>query len=178
MRWIVRLLALLIALALLVAGGGYVWLRGSLPEVDGHRSVAGITAPVEIIRDRHGVPHIIGQTEEDVFFALGYAHAQDRLWQMEVSRRLGAGRLSEVMGADTLGLDKGMRVLGIYRAAQQNYANLDGGTRAILAVLRQGRERVHRHPRPGPPAPCRPSSSSSASSRSPGPRRTPWCGAR
>lgn len=138
MRWLVHLLTLLILLALLVAGGGYVWLRGSLPDVDGRRSVAGITAPVEIVRDRHGVPHIIGRTEEDVFFALGYAHAQDRLWQMEVNRRLGAGRLSEVIGADTLAIDKGMRVLGIYHAAQQNYANLDGATRAILAAYAKG----------------------------------------
>lgn len=138
MRWIIRLIAVLAVLVVIVAAGGYVWLRGSLPDIDGNRSVAGITAPVEIIRDRHGVPHIIGQTQEDAFFGLGYVHAQDRLWQMEVNRRLGAGRLSEVIGADLLELDKRMRVLGVYHAARQNYANLDGETRAILEAYAKG----------------------------------------
>ena len=138
MRWILRIVVVLIVLVVVVLSGGYLWMRGSLPDTDGNHSVTGISEPVEIIRDRYGVPHIVGQTHEDAFFGLGYTHAQDRLWQMELNRRLGAGRLAEIMGADALSIDKSLRVLGIYHAAQKNYANLDTETRALLEAYAAG----------------------------------------
>ena len=67
-------------------GAGYSWIRGSLPVIDGERAIPGLAAPVEIVRDRHGVPHVLAGSEEDAPFALGYVHAQDRLWQMEMNR--------------------------------------------------------------------------------------------
>jgi len=138
MRWVVRVLAALVVALIVVVGAGYVWLRGSLPSLDGKASVAGITAPIEIIRDRAGVPHIVAQSRNDAFYGLGYTHAQDRLWQMEVNRRIGAGRLSEFMGETTLQLDRNMRVLGVYHSAKQNYANLDPETRGAFEAYAKG----------------------------------------
>ena len=138
MRWIARSFAALVAVLLAAATVGYVWMRGSLPEVDGTVSASGIGAPVEIIRDRHGVPHIAATSRDDALYGLGYAHAQDRLWQMEVNRRIGAGRLSEVMGSNALTLDRTMRVLGFKRSAQRNHANLDPATRRALESYAAG----------------------------------------
>ena len=138
MRWVARSLAALVAVLLVAVAVGYVWMRGSLPELDGTVSAAGIAAPVEIIRDRHGVPHVVAGSRDDALYGLGYAHAQDRLWQMEVNRRIGAGRLSEVMGRYALTLDRTMRVLGLYRSAQRNYTNLDPATRRALESYTAG----------------------------------------
>ena len=82
--------------------GGYLYLRRSLPLVDGTVTVAGISAPVDIIRDADAIPHIFAANKLDALFGLGYVHAQDRLWQMEFQRRIGHGRLSEIFGAATL----------------------------------------------------------------------------
>ena len=126
------------AVLVLVVVVGYVWLRGSLPDPDGTVSAEGIAAPVEITRDRYGVPHVVAQSRDDALFGLGYVHAEDRLWQMEVYRRIGAGRTAEVMGRGTLALDRIMRVLGLYRCAQRNYANLDPKTRRLLQSYSAG----------------------------------------
>ena len=101
----------------LAAGGTYIWARGSLPVMDGTIELAGITTPVRITRDRDAVPHIYAESTEGVMFGLGFAHAQDRLWQMEINRRIGTGRLSEVLGAATAGTDRFLRTLGVRRAA-------------------------------------------------------------
>ena len=73
-------------------------IRKSFPRTDGTVSIAGIEQPVRIIRDGYGVPRIEAHNEHDLMFAQGYVHAQDRLWQMEMSRRVGEGRLSELFG--------------------------------------------------------------------------------
>jgi penicillin amidase len=114
LRWV---LIVLVLLAVLGGGGGYLWLRGSLPQTSGSISVAGLSAPVEIVRDADAVPHIRAQTEADALFGLGYAHAQDRLWQMEFQRRIGNGRIAEFAGASQLSTDKFLRTLGTARAA-------------------------------------------------------------
>ena len=136
-----RLRRIVIAFIVIVAPalGGYVlWLRESLPTIEGTVEVAGIGAAVEIIRDREGVPHIFADSTEDAYFGLGYAHAQDRLWQMEMSRRIGAGRLSELAGAATLVFDKFTRVLGVYRVAERSYAELEPESRRILDAYAGG----------------------------------------
>ena len=74
-------------------------------------------APVEIVRDNSNVPHVFGQSDPDVFFGLGYAHAQDRLWQMTTMRRAAQGRLSEVFGTRTIETDKLLRRFDLYRLA-------------------------------------------------------------
>src|SRR3954464_9807569 len=114
-RWV---LAGLLLLLLLVLGGGYLYLRSSLPRVEGRLTVQGITAPVTIARDADGVPLITASNDADAAFGLGFAHAQDRLLQMETMRRYGAGRLAEIFGPQVVGIDTQMRILGLYHLAE------------------------------------------------------------
>src|SRR3954471_5753600 len=116
------ILGVLLLLAV-VAAGGYVYLRRSLPEIDGSVRVTGLSAPIEIIRDADAIPHIIAGNKLDALFGLGYVHAQDRLWQMEFQRRIGHGRLSEVLGAATLPQDRFLRTVGFGRAARAAWAS-------------------------------------------------------
>ncbi|MEC8199818.1 MAG: penicillin acylase family protein, partial [Pseudomonadota bacterium] len=88
---------------------GFIWLRTSLPQTTGTISVADLGTSVEIVRDKKGIPHIFAKNATDAAFALGFAHAQDGLWQMEYMRRIGAGRLSEIIGPETLATDKFVR---------------------------------------------------------------------
>lgn len=126
--WLRRLLGGLVVLVvpvpLLVAAGGWFWLSRSLPASDGTVTLPGLTAPVAVVRDRHAVPHIFARTDDDAYFALGYVHAQDRLWQMDMMRRAGAGRLSEVLGDAPLRIDRAMRTFGFHRLAEASYAAL------------------------------------------------------
>src|ERR1700682_1518095 len=138
MQLFFRAFLALIALAITLAAGGYFYLRQSLPKTSGELPVAGLAAPVEILRDGHGIPHIYAQSERDAYFALGYAHAQDRLWQMEMNRRIGAGRLAEVLGAGALETDRLLRTLGIRRVAEANLRQLDAETRSALAAYAAG----------------------------------------
>ena len=98
----------------------------------------GLSAPVEILRDGHGIPHIFAQSTEDALFAVGYVHAQDRLWQMEGMRRLGAGRLAEAVGAPALKSDRFMRTLGLYRRAEEQYVYLAEDVRRALDAYAAG----------------------------------------
>jgi penicillin amidase len=109
-----------------------LWACRSLPEWSGALSAPGLERPVDIVRDRYGVPHVFAQTEADAYFGLGYAHAQDRLWQLELDRRLASGRLAEVFGRDALPRDRLFRTLGLRRAAEQSLPYLDAVTRAAL----------------------------------------------
>lgn len=115
---LLKAIAVIVLLAAIVAAGGYHYLRRSLPQMDGTTRVAGLSAPIEIIRDADAIPHIIASNKLDGLFGLGYAHAQDRLWQMEFQRRIGRGRLSEVLGAATLPQDRFLRTVGFGRAAR------------------------------------------------------------
>ena len=137
-RWMVRLISA--ALILIV---GALWLvyyfaSRSLPDYDDHRAIAGIGAPVEIVRDTADVPFIFAKSDADAFFALGYVHAQDRLWQMVVARRTVQGRLSEVFGTRTLKSDELMRRLDLYRRAQASVAVQTPEARAALDAYAKG----------------------------------------
>ena len=138
LKWLGWAALALLVLAAAAAAGGYLWLRGSLPEIDGERAIRGLAAPVEVVRDRHGIPHILARSEEDALFALGYVHAQDRLWQMEMNRRIGAGRLAEVLGAPALDTDRLLRVLGLYRRAEAGLAHLSPGARRRIDAYANG----------------------------------------
>lgn len=137
-KWLMRITGGLIALGLLAVLGLYFLLARSLPEYDKTLAIEGLSDPVEIVRDNANVPHIFGQSEADVFEALGYAHAQDRLWQMTMLRRTAQGRLSEVFGRRTLDTDKLMRRLGIYRSARASVQWQDSATRAALKAYARG----------------------------------------
>jgi penicillin amidase len=104
--------------------GAYAYIRRSLPVVDGTTSLAGISAPVDIIRDADDIPHIFGATRLDALYGLGYVHAQDRLWQMEFQRRIGHGRLSEIFGEATVPQDRFLRTVGFGRAARRAWDRL------------------------------------------------------
>jgi penicillin G amidase len=129
MRLVVKLLVGLVALAAIIAAGGYWYLRQSLPVVNGSVTVEGLTAPVEIVRDGDGIPHITAEHKRDAFFGLGYVHAQDRLWQMEFQRRIGHGRLSEIFGAAALSQDRFLRTAGFGRAARSAWEHLPADAR-------------------------------------------------
>lgn len=130
------------ALLLLVAVFGVVAFlfitRRPFPNTRGSEQVEGITASVEIVRDANGVPHIYAETSRDMYFAQGYAHAQDRFWQMEFWRRLGAGRLSEYFGESTVGVDRFMRTMGFARIAAAEYETLPPGPRGALDAYAAG----------------------------------------
>lgn len=137
-RWLLRLAMLLIGLALLAALAVWYFAGRSLPDYGARHPVRGLSAPVEIVRTTEAVPHIFGATDADVFFALGFAHAQDRLWQMTLLRRTVQGRLSEVMGARTLKTDELMRRLDLYRLAGESVAAQDAPTQAALTAYAAG----------------------------------------
>ncbi len=128
-----------ILLSPILALGGLIWfLRRFLPQTEGTITVPGLEEPVEILRDRWGVPHIYARSEHDLFFAQGYVHAQERLWQMELQRRLGSGRLSEIFGEATLEIDRLFRVVGLNRAAEAEAAALEGDTLRALEAYAAG----------------------------------------
>ena len=137
-KWILRILGGLLLLLVLAATGGYFWQRGSLPQTGGAVTVQGISAPVKIVRDGDGVPHIFAATDADAFYALGYVHAQDRMWQMEMNRRIGSGRLSEILGEATLTIDKFQRTMGYARLVKSDYEAISAEARAALDAYAAG----------------------------------------
>lgn len=137
-RWLTRFVTALIALTVAAAALVYYFASGSLPDYDAARPVPGISAPVEIVRDTANVPHVFGATDADVFFGLGYAHAQDRLWQMMMLRRTVQGRLSEMFGPRTVKVDELMRRLDLYTLSARSVAAQDDQTRAALEAYAAG----------------------------------------
>lgn len=117
---------------------GYGWLTSSVPQLEGTIEVNGPGATVTIARDEHGVPHIDAASENDLAFGLGFAHAQDRLWQMEMNRRIGSGRVSEVLGEAGLGLDRFFRTLGFTHRARSALAALPDETVIALNSYADG----------------------------------------
>ncbi|MEA5162180.1 penicillin acylase family protein [Cereibacter johrii] len=137
-RWLLRIFTGLVVLALAVTLIGYYFLSRSLPDYNESFRIEGLSGPVEIVRNDANVPHIFGQTDEDVYFALGFAHAQDRLWQMVTMRRTAQGRLSEVFGERTLKIDELMRRYDLYGLAQSSVEAQDPETRAALEAYARG----------------------------------------
>lgn len=114
------LAAILIALAFFAR----YQITKSFPQTEGSITCSGLNAPVEIVRDGYGVPSISASDEHDLFYALGFVHAQDRLWQMDMGRRVGSGRLSELFGSATVPFDKMFRILGLKRVAEEEERRL------------------------------------------------------
>jgi len=142
----------LFLLLLAAAVGGWFWLRTSLPQTGGTVALDAVSASVEVIRDENDVPHIFAATPEDAYAALGYVHAQDRLWQMETMRRLGAGRLSEIFGEATLPLDRYARTFGLYRLAEAQVARLRPEERKLIDAYARGvNAYLHHHTGALPP---------------------------
>ena len=128
------LLALTVAVLALA-----LWYRqASQPLHEGTLSLPGLAAPVEVRRDAYAIPTIVATNELDASFALGFVHAQDRLWQMEFNRRLASGRLAEILGSTALPTDRFLRTLGVHHVAQRIYESLDAEHRALIDAYVDG----------------------------------------
>jgi len=127
-----------VVLFIILGLSGALYLRSSLPDYDGAVTLSGLQSEVEIIRDENAIPHIYARSEHDLYYALGYAHAQDRLWHLEMNRRIASGRLAEVLGVDALGTDKFIRTLGVAKAATAAWESISDEARAVLVAYSDG----------------------------------------
>lgn len=161
-RWAGRGAAVLGVIALGTAGGAWVYRERALPVDSGRLAVRGLPAAVggapgevTIERDPHGIPTIRAVSAAAAWFGLGFAHAQDRLWQMETHRRIGAGRLAEAFGPAALDTDKFLRALGVRRAATAQWERLQAqggeGREALLAYTAGVNAYLGDHLRARPP---------------------------
>ncbi len=117
-RIVLIILGVVILLVVIASVGAYYVTRQPFPETDGFLTVPGLKEEVHIFRDEYGIPNIYANNQDDLFFAQGYVHAQDRFWQMELWRHMGQGRLSEIAGAATIDVDKSIRTIGFNRMAE------------------------------------------------------------
>lgn len=136
--WLMRITLSVAAAAGLLVSFAYFFLSRSLPDYSKTVEFSHITEEIEIVRDTANVPHIFGKNDQDTLFALGYVHAQDRLWQMTMLRRTAQGRLSELFGAETLTVDMVVRRLGIYSASRASLSALRPDTMAKLEAYAKG----------------------------------------
>ncbi|MBE4908412.1 penicillin acylase family protein [Bacillus luteolus] len=134
---LIALVSLLILLTAIVLAG-YLFIKKGLPTIDGELTVSGLENQVTVYRDENGVPHIEAQTERDLYIAQGYVTAQDRLFQMDLSRRQASGELSEVIGASTVDKDKFFRALGLRRAAEASYGIYSVEAQEVLNWYAEG----------------------------------------
>ena len=137
-RWLRRIAIALATLVLLALAALAAYLWRATPAHDGALRVVGIGAQVSIDRDEHGIPTIRAASVDDAAFGLGFAHAQDRLWQLETHRRIGSGRLAEAFGPAALDNDKFLRALGVRRAAQAQWVQLGAESKRVLQAYAAG----------------------------------------
>ncbi len=128
----------LIPIAIVASILGYVWLARSVAPATGEISLVDLSGPVTITRDANAVPHISGNTIDDVLMALGFVHAQERLWQMEMNRMAGQGRLSEIFGDKTISTDRFIRSIGLYESAERSVAALSDTDRQKIEAYVRG----------------------------------------
>ncbi len=133
-----RVIVAIITPGIIAAIAAYAYLLQSLPNNSGEIEVSTIKASVTISRDQYSIPTIEAGNDLDAFFAMGYAHAQDRLWQMEVNRRTTAGRLSEIIGAAAIGADRFARIMGFYRDTEKTWQQLSAEEKTILQAYVDG----------------------------------------
>ncbi|WP_103960591.1 penicillin acylase family protein [Nonomuraea solani] len=138
LRWFARVLTVLLALALVLAGVLVYTVRKSFPQLEGSLRLPGLTGSVEIYRDKSGIPHIYADTSADLFMAQGFVHAQDRFYEMDFRRRLTSGRLSELYGKATLDQDKALRTMGWRKVAEQELPELAQQTQDYLGAYAKG----------------------------------------
>ena len=131
-RLLASTLSVLVLLAAVAVGWFYREMRASLPRLDGTAALPGLSANVTVARDALGVPWVRGASRADVARALGYLHAQDRFFQMDLLRRRGAGELAELFGKAALPLDQSTRVHGFRQLAEKVYARIAPAERALL----------------------------------------------
>jgi len=138
LRWMIRIVTAALVLTVLTLFVAWWVFSRSIPDYDADWQVSGLNARVDIVRSNANVPHIYGQTDHDVFYGLGFVHAQDRLWQMLMTRRTAQGRLSELFGERTLQIDELMRRLDLYGHANRSVPAQDAETLAMLQAYADG----------------------------------------
>lgn len=138
MKWLRRVALVVLLLGVGVAGGAWWYVQRVLPQTDGTQRLAGLRGEVRIERDANGIPTVRAGSIEDAAFGLGFAHAQDRLWQLETHRRIGAGRLAEAFGPPALETDKFLRALGVRRAAAAQWARATPAVKAGIEAYTAG----------------------------------------
>lgn len=137
-RILIGITGSIIILAIVFFIISYNILKKSLPQYEGEINVKGITSRVNIYRDSSAIPLIIAENDEDLAFALGYVHAQERLFQMDLARRAGEGRLSEVFGSRTIPFDKMFRTIGLYKVVENSLPKLNPTSKKILFAYSKG----------------------------------------
>ena len=133
-KWLVGIVSTLV---IVVVGGGYLWLKSTVPSYEG-RIKAPVSAEVKILRDKYGVASILAGSEKDAFFGVGYAMAQDRLFQMEMLRRAGSGRLAEILGPDLVEVDRLFLALTAFQSPEDLYKKNNPNLQALLAEFARG----------------------------------------
>lgn len=134
-RFLLILVAVVLGFVLIV---GAISVRAQFPKTDGELQLPGLQARVEVLRDSYGIPHIYAQNPHDLFMAQGFVEAQDRFWQMEFWRRIGTGRLSEILGASGLETDKFVRTIGWHRTAEEEIELMDPEVRSVFEAYGEG----------------------------------------
>lgn len=138
MKWLRGMLAAVLLLVVALIATVWTYRMLVLPQTEGELHVSGLAAPVSITRDAHGIPTLRAQSVEDLMFALGFVHAQDRLWQLETHRRIGSGQLAEAFGESALDTDRFLRALGVRRTAQAQWEAVQGPTRHLVEAYAAG----------------------------------------
>jgi len=134
---IVRMAFFVVLPVFVIAGCGFWHLRQSLPQQQGEIALQ-VSKPVSVERDSLGVPRIVATTDRDAFFAMGVVHAQDRMWQLELQRRIAQGRLSEIFGKESIQQDIWFRTLGLARSTHSAWASLSPEARQSLQAYAEG----------------------------------------
>ena len=137
-RVLVFALAVLILAILGLALYAVILVRSSFPATEGAATIPELNQEVEIFRDTYGIPHIYAENEHDLFLAMGYVHAQDRFWQMDFWRHIGAGRLAEMFGESQIETDAYLRTMGWARVCEQEWANASEDLKAIMQAYADG----------------------------------------
>jgi penicillin amidase len=137
-RFLLILVAVVLGLCLIVLIVGAVSVRAQFPKTDGELQLPGLQARVEVLRDSYGIPHIYAENPHDLFMAQGFVEAQDRFWQMEFWRRIGTGRLSEILGESGLETDKFVRTIGWHRTAEEEIELMDPDVRSVFEAYVEG----------------------------------------
>jgi penicillin G amidase len=146
-KFLGRGLILIVVLALIATSGGLFYFKSylpntvapkSFPQIDGEIQLDGLNGAVDIYRDKMGTPHIYATTTHDLFFAQGYVHAQERFWQMDTWRHIGAGTLSEMFGSAQVETDSFLRTLGWKRVAEQEWKQLAPDAQEIAQAYADG----------------------------------------
>ena len=138
LRWMMYAVTGVIICIVLACVGAWGFFHHSLPAYEGKATIEGASAPIHIYRDSYGVPHIFAANDNDAARALGYVHASERLFQMEMQRRAGQGRVSEIVGPSMIGVDKFVRTMGFYRLAQSSFAVMSPETKSYLQAYADG----------------------------------------